>query len=760
MKQSKAIFCLSLLSFFSCWVAYPVYGTKSVAPVDYVNPYMGNISHLLVPTFPMIHLPNNMLRVTPQRGEFTAENLDGLPIVLTSHRGRSCFNLSPFQGEESALRPVMSMDYDNEHIKPYYYTVDIDHQQIDVEFAPGNQAAIYRLNFLKDKPTYLIVNSGNGEMTASENTIQGYQHLWNNTRVFLYLETDQHPRQTGVLENNQLNKKRQSAKGDNAAIVFNFGEASQCINIRYGVSFISIEQAKKNLRREIRTFDLKSVALAGRRIWNEALGKIQVHGDNYNDLAVFYTSFYRFYERPVNCSEDGYYFCASDGKVHANEGREFYTDDWIWDTYRAAHPLRLLIDEKKETAIIHSFLRMAEQSKNKWLPTFPEINGDSRRMNCNHGVATIADAWCKGVKDFDLTSAYDYSRRAIEEKTLAPWSSKSAGWLDDFYKNNGYIPALKPGEEETVPEVDHFEKRQAVAVTLGTAYDQWCLSQIAEALGKREEATYYLRSSYNYRNLFNHQTSFFHPKDKHGAFIIPFDYRFSGGLGARHYYAENNGWIYRWDVQHNIGDLVNLMGGRESFTNNLNQLFSEWLGKSKYEFYSQLPDHTGNVGQYSMANEPALHIPYLYNYAGQPWQTQKHIRSLIKQWFRNDLMGLPGDEDGGGLSSFVVFSQMGFYPVTPGSPTYNIGSPFFPRVSMTLSNGKKFEIIAKNCSDNNKYIQSAKLNGKVWNNPWFSHSDIINGGKLELVMGSRSNPEWGSRPEDTPPSARPYPKND
>ena len=290
-----------------------------------------------------------------------------------------------------------------------------------------------------------------------------------------------------------------------------------------------------------------------------------------------------------------------------------------------------------------------------------------------------------------------------------------------------------------------------IAVTLGNSYDYWCLSQIAKALGKTEDADYFLKHSYNYRNVFNPETGFFHPKDNKGNFIQPFDYVFSGGQGARAYYGENNAWIYRWDVQHNVADLVDLMGGPKKFINNLEDMFNASLGRSKFDFYHVLPDHTGNVGQFSMANEPSLHIPYLYNYAGQPWKTQKRIRRLLEEWFRNDLMGVPGDEDGGGMSAFVAFSQMGFYPVTPGSPTYNIGSPVFSDVKMDLGNGKTFEIKAINCSAENKYIQSAKLNGKVLDQPWFNHKDIANGGVLELVMGDKANKNWGVA--TPPPSA-------
>jgi len=408
-----------------------------------------------------------------------------------------------------------------------------------------------------------------------------------------------------------------------------------------------------------------------------------------------------------------------------------------------------LIDNERENDIINSYLLMAEQMGTDWMPTFPEVTGDTRRMNSNHAVATVIDAYRKGLRGFELEKAYIACKKGIEEKTLIPWSAAPAGWLDDFYKEHGYIPALRPGEKETVPNVSIWEKRQPIAVTLGTSYDEWCLSQIAQELGKKDEADYYLRRSYNYRNVFNPETGFFHPKDKEGHWIEPFDYRYPGGMGAREYYGENNGWVYRWDVPHNVADLISLMGGKEQFIANLDRTFTEPL---KYEFYAKLPDHTGNVGQFSMANEPSLHVPYLYNYAGQPWKTQKRIRQMLKTWFRNDLMGMPGDEDGGGMTSFVVFSSLGFYPVTPGLPVYNIGSPLFTNAKVTLSNGAVFEIEAQNTSADNKYIQSATLNGKEWNKSWFSHEDLKDGGKLVLVMGSKPNKAWGSGVGDVPPS--------
>lgn len=721
------------------------------SPVDYVDPYIGNISHILVPTYPTVHLPNSMLRVYPERGDFTSDRIAGLPLIITSHRGSSAFNLSPVNPANEGLVPVKNYTYDNEVIKPYRYSVYLDNENVSVDYAPSHQSAIYHIQFSGDADNLLIVNTRNGKLTTDGESISGYQTINDGqTKVYIYIETLQQHK-TGSLHNGFIDYNINTVEGRNQALVMSFNHKD--INLRYGISFISSEQAEKNLRREITDYNLDKVAQKGRDRWNEVLSKIEVDGGSENDKTVFYTSLYRTYERMINISEDGKYYSATDNTVHDDKGIPFYNDDWIWDTYRATHPLRILIEAEMETDMINSYIRMAQHSKEGWMPTFPEVTGDSHRMNGNHAVAVIADAYRKGLRGFDLEAAYEACKKSLTEKSLLPWVRIPNTVLDEFYNEKGYFPSIYPNEPEVVPQVHSFEKRQAVAVTLGTSYDDWCLAQIAKELGKEDDYRYFLKRSYNYRNLYNAETGFFHPKDKDGKFIEPFDYRFSGGMGAREYYDENNGWVYRWDVPHNPADLVELMGGARNFTDNMDRTFNEWLGKSKYEFYSTLPDHTGNVGQFSMANEPSMHIPYLYNYAGQPWMTQKRVRMLLKQWFRNDLMGMPGDEDGGGLTSFVIFSSMGFYPVTPGSPTYNIGSPLFSSIKMKLSNGKVFEIEAQNCSDENKYIQSATLNGKEWDKPWFSHSDIADGGKLVLVMGNRANKQWGASLANVPPSA-------
>ena len=262
---------------------YYVKGKQAVAdgmekgPVEYVNPYMGNISHLLVPTYPTVHLPNSMMRVYPERGDFTGDKLSGLPLIVTSHRGSSAFNLSPYQGTENGLKPVIEYSYDQEKIVPYRYQVYLDDANIDVDFAPSHQSAVYSLTFEKDAPAYLVFNSRNGELKWEGNAVSGFQYVDKKTKVYLYAETDKTPEKCGVLADGAVKFGESSAEGRNAALVLAYGKQKE-VGVRYGISFISAEQAKKNLAREIASYDVNAIAEVGRNDWNDALGKIQTQG--------------------------------------------------------------------------------------------------------------------------------------------------------------------------------------------------------------------------------------------------------------------------------------------------------------------------------------------------------------------------------------------------------------------------------------------------------------------------------------------------
>ena len=404
--------------------------------------------------------------------------------------------------------------------------------------------------------------------------------------------------------------------------------------------------------------------------------------------------------------------------------------------------------------MLQSYVRMYEQSGS--VPTFPLIDGDDRGMTGFHATILFLDAYRKGLQNFNVQKAYEGAKKNATSFTSLPWKKGPQTALDLFYRERGYMPALKPGEKETVMQVNKDERRQAVAVTLANSYDDWALAQMAKELNKSGDYAAIKQRSTNYNNLWNSQRKFFLPKDAASNWI-DINPKLDGGQGGRDYYAENNGWTYLWQVQQDIPALIGLMGGQQAFENRLDALFTEDLGVSKAEFQKKFPDATGLVGQFSMGNEPSFFIPYLYNYAGAPWKTQSRIRSLMDTWFKDNASGIPGDEDGGAMSAFVVLSYMGFYPVTPGIPVYSIGSPVFSKVAIALPGNKRFTVIANNNTAANVYIQSAKLNGKPLNTPWFTHQQLMAGGTLELEMGAVPNKEWGKNGlQDYQEMVKPY----
>ena len=714
---------------------------KKNEPVDYVNPYMGNISHLLVPTYPTVSLPNSMLRFYPNRENYTSNLMQGFPLNVVSHRSGKVFNLNPFEGDIREINGNTSYTYDNEIITPYCYSVTLDEQDIEVKYIPAEKSGIFSFRFNEgSNPGIILKTTNQGELAFADNSITGYD-TFNDVKAYLYLEFERKPLNVKVRDREGVSDNT-SVTGNRIAIIagFNNGNTSE-IKIRYGLSYISAEQARKNLQNDISGWDLNELSDKARAKWNSVLSKIEIEGGSENQRIAFYTSLYRCFERMVDITEDGQYFSIWSKKVEPSNDTTFYTDDWVWDTHLALHPLQVILNPDKQDEKISSYIRMARQSG--WMPTFPTISGDNHAMNGNHSAAVFLDAWNKGIRNFNLEEAYDHLKNTILHETKLPWVRDSSTWLDAFYDKKGYFPALRKDEPETCPKVHSFEKRQAVAITLASSYDDWCMAQMAKELGKDDDYRFFIKRSLNYRNLFKFDTGFYHPKDSTGNWIEPFDYRYDGGMGARDYYDENNGWTYIWQPYHAFDDLIKMMGGPDKFESKLDQLFSEGLGKSKWQYYSTMPDATGNVGQFVMGNEPSMHIAYLYNLAGKPWKTQKRVRMLMNTWFRNDLMGVPGDEDGGGLSAFFVFSAMGFYPITPGVPEYQIGSPLFSKVKIRLQNGKIFTVAAKNNSAVNKYIQSAKLNGKELLKPVFTHPDLTEGGTLILEMGSKPNKMWG-----------------
>jgi predicted alpha-1,2-mannosidase len=749
-------FMISIL--FLCGVQIEAQRTKE--PVDYVSPNIGGIGQLLTATIPYVQYPHGMARLAPVTtpgitDRYLADKLYGFPAgpaMLMASVGDISVHFSDYASD---------FDHDFETSTPYYYAADLQTWNIQAELTATRQAAYYRFTFPASAHAHLVLNMkdhaeltvvGSNAVEGSEKIIGPVGELSGNageTREYFYAEFSKPFASYSTWQGNEINHTEKRSGDDLGFVADQATNNAEQIEVRVGISYISIDQARRNLQREIPQWNFNQVKTNTRAVWNKALGAMDIEGGSERQRTIFYTTLYRSLGRMTDITEDGRYFSGYDHAVHSAEGHDFYIDDGIWDTYRSLHPLQLLLDASRQEDMIRSYLRMYEQSG--WLPSFPSAAGDQEVMIGHHAASLIADAYAKGYRDFDLNLAYAAIRKNATEATMLPWRRGPLTSLDKVYFEKGFFPALAKGETETVPEVTG-ERRQAVSVTLESAYDDWCVAQIAKALGKQSDAEYFTKLAHNYQIVFNRNIGFMAPKSADGEWVADFDPKLGGGQGGRAYFTEVNSWIYTFSVQQDVAGLIQLMGGRDAFNKKLDQLFVEQYGTSKFRFLDQFPDATGLVGLYAQGNEPSFHIPYLYDFSGQPWKTQRRVRQLMDVWYGDGPLGIPGDDDGGATSSWYVLSAVGFYPVCPGSPVYEIGSPLFAKSTIRLGNEKTFQIIANHVSDRNKYIQSATLNGKPLYKPWFEHADIANGGVLILEMTDKPNLQWGSSPADVPPS--------
>jgi predicted alpha-1,2-mannosidase len=735
---------LSLLIFNSC---------KDRDVTSYVDPNIGSVAQLLTTKNPTVHRPHSMVRVFPitkpgLNDRYLSDRIFGFALNMPAYRMGHITELMPTSGKLVIDRDQYGSmyDHDQEEVHPWYHKVILEESNIEADWTTTERAVIYRFKFNDMDSANIIFRSGRNAslQVTGNNIIKGWEEF-EKAKQYFYAEFSQPFDEAGAFESGNLIPGNEIT-GLGSGMFCRFSKAETPIEVRIGISFIDEEQAAKNLYTETKNKSFKTIAEEGHKIWTNELGKIQVEGGTEREKRIFYTSLYRCMERMVSISEDGRYFSGYDGKIHNDGGRPFFVDDWLWDTYRSLHPLMLILDPAQQADMVESYILMYEQSG--WMPGFPQFYGDFPAMIGFHSAALVWDTYQKGVRNFNVEKAYEGLKKNATQATMLPWRSGPLCSLDSFYLENGWYPALPEGEPETVSRVDGFEKRQAVALTLEHSYDDWCLAQLARELGKNADFDYFMKRSKNYRNVFNPANGFMAPRMANGEWIEPFDPQLSGGIGSRSYFAENNAWTWNFSVQQDIPDLIRLLGGNDAFVKRLDALFNEPTTISKWQFMGQFPDATGLNGMFVTGNEPSFHIPYLYNYAGQPWKTQRRIREIMEQWFDDKPLGIPGDEDGGGLCSWYVFSAMGFFPVAPGSGEYAIGSPFFSSVKIQLPDKKTFSVIAKNCSHKNKYIQSAKLNGEVLNRPFISHNDIVQGGTLSLVMGDRPNKKWGAIPEN------------
>jgi len=719
------------------------YSQTAKEPVDYVNPYIGSISPKTGGTSPLVYLPHGFAEIAPQ---FTPEIGDQYLANKIYDFPAGDFSIMATTGDLKTDRDknASSFDHDMETSTPYYYSALLEDYNIQAEYTLTNITAIFRFTFPQsDKSNILFRLFRNGTLEAVDgNTIEGIINH-DGGKIYLCIEFNKPVKAVGTWEGNSVNNGSKKQSGDNIGLFLNYstGNNDQVV-LKISASAKSFDEAKEILNQEIPAWDFDKVKTNGKAAWNKALSLIKIEGGTEDQLTSFYTALYRTMGRKGN----------------------------VWDTHRCAYPLQTIIEPEETGKAIDGFVKRYERTG--WLPS-------SGAMIGNHTAAVIADAYMKGIRGFDAEKAYEGMIKNATQATMIPWKDEGhITELEQCYFDKGYYPALpartdlnlneeKPmyqrmpyqidwlpeiGVKEWVSEVDSWHRRQSVSVTLEHSYDDWCLAQMAKALGKDDDYKTFMKRAHNYINLFDSTIGFMAPKDASGKWVRPFNPKLSGGFAGEGYFAECNSWIYTFSVQHDVQGLINLMGGREKFNAKLDQLFVEQYDMDKPAFIGQFPDMSGLIGMYCQGNEPAFHIPYLYDYSGEPWRAQRMLREIMKLWYNGSPFGLPGDDDGGAMSSWYVFSAMGFYSVTPGCPIYDIGSPLFSKVTLNVGNGKTFVITANNVSEKNKYIQSAVLNGKPLNKPWFEHSDLVNGGTLVFEMGSRPNKDWGSAQQDAPPS--------
>jgi len=695
---------------------------------NYVDTYIGSYGHLLTACSPVVQSPHGCVQIEPVfapgvKDLYTSDKIYGFKAgsgIIMPTTDKKSMNFCEI---------ASTFDHDIETAKPHYYDVWLEKDNINESHTAYENYGAFKFDYNESEDAYVMIyvkKCTDYKVVGNRIYVNG---IASRATCYTLYEFEE------IMEVNHIETKTPEAYNPenlDDTITFKVRVKPNKTQVRFITSIISFEKCDENFSVCLKDKNFDDITKLCFDKWNAIFSRIDVDGIEEDKLTAFYTAFYRSVARMHNYSENGEYL-GYDKAIHKDDGHNFYCDDGIWDTYRSAHPLQLLVEPDVHKDIIASYLRMYKQSG--WLPRFPYMDGNVPCMLGHHTVAMLADSLAKGI-DFDIELAYEAAYKNATKRTMLPWRDGEADELTKCYYEKGFFPATNEGEIDTFEGLHEFEDRQAVAVTMEHAYDDWCLAQIANHLGKKEDYDFFMKRSKNYLNVFNEETGFVHPKLENGEFTKEYNPKLCGGQGGRKYFAENNAYIYNFNVQHDVEGMVEMFGGKEKFIDKLDNLFIEQYEVPKYYFLKQYPDATGLMGQYCHGNEPSFHIPYLYNYVGQAYKTQKKIT--------NHPLGICGDEDGGAMSSWLVFSAIGFYPVCPGSEEYAIGSPIFDKSTITLENGKTFTIKAKGSAKKCKYIQSATLNGKLHNKAFLNHSDIINGGELVLVMGEKPNYDFGA----------------
>ncbi|MFN3426887.1 MAG: GH92 family glycosyl hydrolase [Candidatus Thermochlorobacter sp.] len=724
----------------------------------YVNPMIGTGGH--GHTFPGAASPFGMIQLSPDQFNAGWDWCSGYHYSDSLIIGFSHLHLSgtgigelgdillmPTVGAlklTPATRQTWQQGYGSyfshhdEHASPGYYRVYLHTYEVDAELTATTHAGMHRYTFPKTDSAHIILNLHHGigwdECTdaqlafRSDTLLTGYRRSsgWAADQlVYFAMAISKQPESIGVATDSSLFPNQRTLRSPKARAWLSFKtEHSEKILVKVALSFVSEEGALENLRQEIQHWEFERIRRATEQVWEEQLRRIVITDASEEEKTVFYTALYHTMLSPMHYQDlDGRYRGSEpkDKRIHSATGFTNYTVFSLWDTFRAWHTLATLVFPERVRDFLYSFL--AQYKEFGELPVWSLVSNETYTMIGYHAVVVIAEAIAKGF--------LSKKEVAVFFEAMKSSAMKDARGLEP-YRTYGYIPF------ELEPE--------SVSKTLEYAYDDWCLAQVANVLGRKGDEAQFLRRATFYQNLFDRSTNFMRPKDAKGEWKQPFNPR--NVEHRKDDFTEGNSWQYTWFVPHDIAGLIRQVGGKKPFIEKLDSLFEEpaELGAAAP------PDVSGLIGQYAHGNEPSQHIAYLYAYAGAPEKTAERVRQVLTELYNSTSEGLCGNDDCGQLSAWYVLSALGFYPVNPAEAIYVFGSPLFPKATLKLGKGKTLSIEAKNVSKQNRYIQSITFNGKPIETVWIRHQDIVQGGKLVFEMGATPHPTWGKSPQAAPPS--------
>ena len=715
----------------------------SQTTIDYtqlVNPFIG--TDFTGNTYPGAQAPFGMVQLSPDNGLPGWDRIPGYFYPDSTIAGFSHTHLSgtgagdlydilfmpvtlPYKEAEGELGIHSKFSHNDEEASAGYYRVKLQDYNIDVELTATPRCGVQRYTFPKAE-SMVILNlkkAMNWDFTMDSHievvdscNIRGYRFSegWARGQKVYFATRFSRPFKSMEMDSAEIKLKGEKVGTSNVARFMFDTEEGEQLTIVTALSGVSVEGAVKNLDAEAPHNDFDKYLASAKADWNKQLQRIQVVGGGADDQVNFYTALYHSVIAPTIYSDvDGKYY-GPDKQVHQADGWVNYSTFSLWDTFRAAHPLFTYTEPERVGDMVQSFIAFYEQ--NGRLPVWNFWGSETDMMIGYHAVPVIVDAYLKGIGNFD-------PEKALEACVATANIDEYRGI--GLYKKNGYIPYNITDQ--------YNSENWSLSRTLEYAFDDFCIAEMAQKMGKTELANEFYKRSQNYRNVFNPATGFMQPIDDKGVFQP----NFNPDEYTAHI-CESNAWHYFWSVQHDIKGLVALTGGQDKFAAKLDSMFTYIpAGSEELPIFS-----TGMIGQYAHGNEPSHHVIYLYNKVRQPWKTQKYVAQVMHELYFNAPAGLCGNEDCGQMSAWYVFSAMGFYPVNPVSGEYEIGTPLFPEMRLNLDNGKTFTVLAPNVSRENIYIQSMKVNGQPYDKSYITHQQIMEGATVEFVMGSQPGEIW------------------